>query len=197
MTSVFQKALSALRSGRVIAHATETCYGFACDVFSQSALKRLYALKKMPRTKPVSILVRDLKSAKKYGVFNDAALLLAKKHWPGPLTIIVKRKKTLPVFLNPGRKTIGIRVPGHALSRKLAQRLGRPIITTSANISGFSPPYSVSAIRRQFVHLKLKPDFMLNSGRLPRRPPSTIIDVSQSKTRIIRQGSVELQKPSH
>ncbi|MEK7523830.1 MAG: L-threonylcarbamoyladenylate synthase [Patescibacteria group bacterium] len=186
------KALSALQSGQVIAHATETCYGFACDIFNEEALERLYQLKQMPCSKPVSILVGDLKMAKKFGIFSKKALDLAKKHWPGPLTIVLERKKSLPKFLNPGHKTVGIRVPKHALSLELVRKFGSPLTTTSANISTKPSPYSVSAIKAQFKKEQLKPDFMIDSGRLPRNPPSTIVDLSGKKMRIIRQGEIIL-----
>lgn len=189
MKKAFYKALDSLRRGGVIAHATETCYGFACDIFNRRALTSLYKIKKMPSQKPVSILVSDFASAKKYGKFSPMAQKLAKKYWPGPLTIIVKRKKSLPSFLNPGIKTIGIRVPAHVLSIKLVKAFGGPLTTTSANISGKPSPYSISAIKKQFYGKKLKPDFILNSGRLKKNPPSTIIDISQKTPKIIRHGS--------
>lgn len=185
-----RKAISVLKEGGVIAHATETCYGFACDVFNKNAIDRLYKLKQMKSDKPVSILVVDLKMAQKFGIFNKCALELAKKYWPGPLTIIVKRKKTLPAFLNPKSKTIGIRVPGHKLSLELVKKLGSPITTTSANISGLASPYSVSAIKKQFSGQKPKPDFILDSGRLKKNPPSTIIDVSGAKPVVVRSGAI-------
>lgn len=185
-------ALKALKKSQVIAHATETCYGFACDIFNKKALERLYHLKQMPRSKPVSILVGDLKMAKKFGVFSKKALELAEKHWPGPLTLVVKRKKTLPQFLNPGHKTVGIRVPKHALSLELVKKFGSPLTTTSANISTKPSPYSVSAIKRQFKNKKLKPDFMIDSGRLKKNPPSTIVDLSGKSMKIIRQGQIPM-----
>ncbi|MBI5413402.1 threonylcarbamoyl-AMP synthase [Candidatus Peregrinibacteria bacterium] len=188
-----KKALIALKQGKVIAHATETCYGFACDIFNKSAISRLYKIKKMGADKPVSILVADLKMAQEFGVFNELALELAKKYWPGPLTIIVKRKKTLPKFLNPKSKTIGMRVPGHKLSLELVKKLGSPITTTSANISGLPSPYSVPAIKKQFRGQKPKPDFIPNSDRLKKTPPSTIVDVSVSPPQVIRQGTIFLQ----
>ncbi|MBI2638884.1 threonylcarbamoyl-AMP synthase [Candidatus Peregrinibacteria bacterium] len=194
MKKSLQKALNKLRTGGVIAHATETCYGFACDAFSKRALVSLYKIKKMSLQKPVSIMVHSLTMAKKYGVFSKKALIFAKKYWPGPLTIIVKRKNTLPKFFNPGIKTIGIRVPAHALSIKLIKAFGRPLTTTSANISGQPPPYSVSAIQKQFRSRKLKPDFILDSGRLKKNPPSTIIDISQKTPKIIRHGSFHLSE---
>lgn len=188
----FNKAISVLLKGGVVAHATDTCYGFACDVFNRRALASLYKLKRMSQSKPVSILVADLKMAEKYGFFNKTALKLAKAYWPGALTIIVKRKKSLPTFFNPGVKTVGIRVPNHKLSLDLAKKLGRPITTTSANISGQLSPYSVSAMKKQFHNQKLRPDFILNSGQLKRNLPSTIIDASGKKIRIVRNGDVKI-----
>lgn len=189
-SAILKKAIHVLQAGGVVAHATETCYGFACDAFSEKALERLYKLKKMVRTKPVSIMVYDLKMARRYGKFSVQALALAKKYWPGPLTIIVKRKKTLPRFLNPGIKTIGIRVPDHAFSRELVRKFGRPLTTTSANISGKPSPYSVFAIKKQFR--AKKPDLIINFGRLKKHLPSTIIDLSRKKIKIIRRGEINI-----
>lgn len=186
----FEKAVSILRADGVVAHATDTCYGFACDVFNHRALARLYKLKRMPQTKPISILVANLNMAKKYGVFNKTAKILAQKYWPGALTIIVKRKKSLPKFFNPATKTIGIRVPNHKLSLELAQNLGGPITTTSANISGQLSPYSVSAIKKQFRGKAQQPDFIINSSRLNKNPPSTIVDASSHTLKVIRQGEI-------
>lgn len=174
----------------MIAHATDTCYGFACDALNRRALARLYKLKKMSCSKPLSIMVADLKMAKQYGIFNKSAEKLAKKYWPGALTIIVKRKKSLPHFLNLGLKTIGIRVPDHKLSLELIRRFNKPLITTSANISGRPSPYSISAIHKQFRSQKLKPDFIINSSRLKRNPPSTIVDMTGRKPHCRRQGSL-------
>lgn len=188
----FDKAVSILKQGGVIAHATDTCYGFACDVFNRRALASLYKLKKMAADKPVSILVSDLKMAKKYGFFGKNASNLAKKYWPGALTIIVKRKKSLPKFFNPKSKTVGIRVPDDKLSRELAKKLARPITTTSANISGESSPYSVSAIKKQFRGKAQQPDFIIDSGKLNKNPPSTIVDASGLSLKVIRQGSIHI-----
>lgn len=190
----FQKAVFVLHSGGVVAHSTDTCYGFACDVFNRRALASLYKLKKMAANKPVSILVSDLKMALKYGFFNKNTLKLAKAYWPGALTIIVKRRKSLPKFFNPGTKTVGIRVPAHKLSCELARELGKPITTTSANVSGRPSPYSVSAIKKQFCGKKLKPDFILDNGKLSKNPPSTIIDASGRILRIIRQGYIQIHE---
>lgn len=190
--SSIKKACEVLAVGGVIVHATETCYGFACDATSKKALQRLYALKKMPRSKPISIFVAELKIARRYGIFNKKGSELAQNYWPGPLTIVVKRKKNLPSFINPKNKTVGFRVPGHQLSLSLARAFKKPLTTTSANISGLPSPYSVSAIKKQFKDEKMKPDFIIDSGKIAKNPPSTIIDVSKKKIEIIRQGSLQV-----
>lgn len=185
-----EKALTILREGGVVVHATETCYGFTCDIFNKKALKRLYTLKQMPKTKPVSIMVGSFKQAQKYGYFSKEARKLAKKYWPGPLTIIVKRKKTLPDFLNPKVKTIGIRVPDHKLSLELIKKFKTPLVTTSANISGKPSLYSVFAIKKQFAKQRIKPDFYINSGKIKKHAPSTIVDMLKDKINLVRKGDL-------
>ena len=83
-------------------HPTETCYGLAVDVFNELALRKLYKAKGMDFSKPVSLLVKDLEMAKKYGEFSELAVDLALKYWPGPLSIIVP--KDLPHFLRHFQK---------------------------------------------------------------------------------------------
>lgn len=188
-----EKAVEILKKGGVVAHATDTCYGFAAHIFNEVAVEKVYHLKQMQRSKPISILVSSLEEAQEYGLFNKKALELAQQFWPGALTIIVKRKKKLPKWINPGQATVGIRLPGDTISRGLAEKLGGPITTTSANITTLPSPYSVSAIKKQFTGQKVKPDFYIDSGALSKaNPPSTIVDCTHTGLRIVRQGSVKL-----
>lgn len=185
------EAIKVLRNDGIVAHPTDTCYGFAASIFSQKAIEKLYKLKKMSRTKPVSILVSSVQEAKQYGFWNKKAEALARKFWPGPLTIVVKRKKSLPRWLNPLSKTIGIRLPRHAFSRALVKKLGCPVTTTSANIAGKASPYSVSEIRKQFKNQTMKPDLIFDSGLLdPKNLPSSVVDTSRKKSKILRIGSL-------
>jgi L-threonylcarbamoyladenylate synthase len=98
--AVVRKAVEVLAKSGVIMHATDTCYGLAADVSNANALEKLYAIKKMPDVKPVSMMVSDISEAEKYGEFVHAARSLAEKFWPGPLTLIVRRKTALPFFFN-------------------------------------------------------------------------------------------------
>lgn len=185
-----EKALLVLKKGGVIAHPTDTCYGLTCDVFNRDALLRLYELKKMPAEKPVSIMVANVSEIEKYAIVNEKARDLIKKFLPGALTIILPRKN-LPEFFNPGHETIGIRVSDNDFCIKLCEKFGKPLVTTSANISGKGAPYSVEEIQNQFADSKLKLDLIINGGILPQNKPSTIVKVTDDKIEILRQGDVQ------
>lgn len=175
--TILKKALTVLRAGGVVVHPTDTCYGFAVDIFQKKALKRLYALKKMPLSKPVSIMVDSLEQAQFYGNFSKKALKLAQRGWPGPLTLVVPRKDTLPRHFNENSKTIGFRMPDSVLCIELVRRFKSPLTTTSANLSGLPPVYRIDDLARQFENEKLKPDFILDAGVLKKNPPSRILEV--------------------
>ncbi|MFA6550243.1 MAG: L-threonylcarbamoyladenylate synthase [Candidatus Gracilibacteria bacterium] len=188
--NLIQKTITALKKGEAIMHATETCYGFTCDALNENAVSRLYKIKKMDAKKPSSIMVASLTQAQKYGEFNSLAKRLAKKYWPGPLTIIVPRKTSLPKFLNPNSKTIGIRCPAHELTQKILRAYKLPLITTSANISGQKESYSVSAFLKSAPKNSLLPDSILDFGSIPKRKPSTIIAIEKDEIKILRNGSI-------
>lgn len=169
-------ALEVLSGGGVVAHPTDTCYGFAVDIFQEKALDRLYALKRMPCSKPVSIMVSSVEEAQQYGVFDRAALELARESWPGPVTLIVPRRDTLPSYFNTSVDSVGIRVPAHTFCLQLVQRFWKPVTTTSANISGKPPVYNVQDLLSQFSDVTLQPDLILDGGILPYNPPSKIFE---------------------
>jgi len=180
------KAKKILLEGGVVAHATETCYGLAADIFQKKALAKLYALKKMPLDKPVSVLVRDLEEAQHYGEFSTTAVKLALQYWPGPLTLVVPRTSVLPQWLNFAHPTVGFRVSSHKKTRQLLEAFGGPLTTTSANIHTEPQAYSVQDLLDQ----GLVPDFVLDSGRIGENPASTIVEVLGDEVKVLRQGSI-------
>lgn len=182
--SIIQEAVRFLRLGKVIAHPTDTCYGLAVDVHSAKGLKRLYSLKKMPIDKPVSILVRSLEEARRYGEFCELSERMAMEFWPGPLTLVVPRKPGLPDFLNPGAELIGLRVIDEPVSLALLEELGGPITTTSANLHGEKTPFSVD-------DFTVAPDLVLDVGCLRKHEkPSTVIKIADNKATTLRQGDL-------
>lgn len=188
------KAVKILNEGGVVMHATETCYGLAVDVFDEGALGRLYSLKRMDKGKPVSIMVRDTAEAGKYVHFNDLALELAEKFWPGPLTIVLPRKGILPDFFNPGIGTVGIRCPDSEVSQALIRGFEGPLTTTSANVSGLPEVYSVDEYLKQTGDKRGdKPDFIVDSGEILRKQPSTVVKVTGENLEVIRAGSIDIE----
>lgn len=181
-------SVKTLHKGGVVAHPTETCYGLAVDIFQRKALTHLYSLKKMHLDKPVSILVRDLEEAQEYGIFSPTALKLTLLYWPGALTLVVPRTEFLPYWVNPGHKTIGIRLSSHKITHQLVEAFGGPLTTTSANIHGKPQAYAV----QDFLDQGLQPDYTWDCGRIGEQMPSTIAEVQGDEIKILRQGEVKL-----
>lgn len=188
------KAAAVLRQGGIVVHPTETCYGFAVavDQGNAASVERLYALKKMDRTKPISLLVGDLQQAQMYGVFTDRVRDLVAVFWPGPLTVIVPRTDCVPLFINSGHSTIAMRVPSCPVSLGLIRAVGA-VTTTSANVSTQPSPYSIAEFLAQFsdnTNATLPSNLILDGGVLSRVLPSTIIDTTVSPWKIVREGPV-------
>jgi L-threonylcarbamoyladenylate synthase len=196
-----REALTILTSGGVVAHATETCYGLACDLTNLKAVERLFAIKQRSTDQPVSALFPSIEEAKKYAEWSEEAEVLARKHLPGPLTMILLQRSNAPAPLwttpqsdNEQRATsqrtttLGIRVSSHPIAMELSRRFGKPLSTTSANLHGKPNLYSAEEILSQFQGRKAQPDLILDSGKLSRTPPSTVVDLSGPKPRTKRQG---------
>lgn len=202
------EALSVLHAGGTVAHATETCYGFACDLTNPAAVARLFAIKQRSADQPVSALFSSLEEAKQYVVWNARAEELARAHLPGPLTLILPMRADAPTALytvpmnklravteNCSLKTensLGLRLSSHSVASALAAAFGSPLSTTSANLHGAPNPYSAADIALQFEGQPLQPDLILDSGNLPRTPPSTVIDLTKEVEKIHRKGDLTI-----
>ncbi len=185
---VLKKALEVLRRGGVVMHPTETCYGFAVDVFNEKALKRLYRLKGRDFDKPVSVLVDGVKMVEKYGVLSDKAMELAQKYWPGPLALVVPRRRSLPEYLNRGENFVSFRVSSDEFCENLAEGFGGPLTTTSANVSGKEPLYEVDL--SQFGEMGDEIDLVIDGGKINKNKPSTVVKVEGDEMEILRQGGL-------
>ncbi len=189
------EAIKVLKDGGVIAHATETCYGLACDLREPLAVKKLFAIKERPESQPVSGLFASVDAAKKWVVWNEKADELAKQYLPGPLTLILPVRDDAPAAIFPtllNRATIGVRVSSHKHATQLAQEYGAPLSTTSANVHGKPNPYSAEDILEQFKNQQFQPDLILDSGVLPQVPPSTVINLTTDNDQTLRAGTIKL-----
>ena len=181
-------ALRLLQEGGVIAVPTDTLYGLAADAFNAAAIERVFVIKERPEGLALPVLLADSGQLSMVAVDVPSQVgKVAEAYWPGPLTLIVKRKDTLPPRLTAGHPTVAVRVPDHPVPRELARRLERPITGTSANISGADDPGTLEELRRQVGE---RVDLVIDQGPSPAGTASTIVDVSGDEPRLIREGVI-------
>jgi len=177
------EARNILRRGGIILYPTDTIYGLGVDAFNEEAIKKLYKLKKRPLDKPISICLHDTGWIEKVAHLNPKIEKITDMILPGPFTIILKKKNTIPSILTGGSEKIGIRIPDNIISRELANEF--PITTTSANISGMKTHNNIKDIIKQIGEV----DLALDAGPLKKREPSTVIDLTIEPPKILRKGA--------
>jgi len=184
-----EQALEALIAGKVIVYPTETSYALGCDATNDSAVRRIFEIKGRPGGKGLPVIIGLESEAETYLELSETAQQLAKMFWPGSLNIIgpiVYGSKISSACSQYG--TQSIRVSSHPFASTLASRLGKPIVATSANISGQDAIYTVRDVQKIFKG-HTEPDLVIDAGELPAVPASTTIKVLGEEVTIIRQGS--------
>jgi L-threonylcarbamoyladenylate synthase len=180
-------AAGVLERGGIVAVPTETFYGLAVDPFQAAAASALALLKGKPGRSPLLLLLSDASQVERVARDLPASFAsIADRFWPGPLTIVVRAATGVPDEVTGGTGTIGIRVPGLALPRRLASILGRPITGTSANPHGGPPCRTAAEVARAFEE---GIDLVLDAGPTPGGAPSTLLDLTGAP-RILREGAV-------
>jgi L-threonylcarbamoyladenylate synthase len=189
--SAIEQALKILKDGGVVVYPTDTAYGLAVDATNLTAVKKLYALKGREFNKPIHIIFPSVDWLKKNVKLDKASLKLMNRFLPGPLTIVAKLKsRNRGLNKIKGTTGIGLRLPDNSTAQALCEAFGKPITTTSANLSGLPSTYSIAAVKKQFAKSKLKPDFYLDGGRLKKIKPSTIVSVVNNNVTILREGPI-------
>ncbi len=187
-------AIQILLQGGVVLFPTETAYGLAADAMNAAALRRVSEIKGREPGKTPPLVVANLAMAEAYVVIPDVIRPLAKKHWPGPLTVVGKVGRALASGAVRADGTVAVRVSSHPVARALAAGLGRPVTATSANVSGLSTCYSVRTFLRQVRAAgHREPDFIIDVGPIPHRKPSTIVTAKKGRVVVVREGSVKIQ----
>jgi L-threonylcarbamoyladenylate synthase len=186
------KAREVFQNGGVIAYPTETFYGLGVDPFNVEAVKRLFFLKGRPSKSPISLIIKDRPMLERLvqGV-PPAAEKLIKRFWPGPLTIIFRAKAGLPAELLADTGKVGVRVSSNPVAQRLIEELDYPITATSANPSGKEPPRSSSEVIEYFNG---SIDMLIDGGILTGRYGSTIVDITDNRIEIIREGEIPASK---
>ncbi|KAF0107046.1 MAG: tRNA threonylcarbamoyladenosine biosynthesis protein [Anaerolineaceae bacterium] len=179
-------ALEILRNGGLVAFPTDTVYGVGALAFDAAAVESIYAVKDRPNEKAIPVLLGSADDLTKVAAeVPPMALALAARFWPGPLTLVVPKRPSLPEAVSAAA-TVGVRVPGHAAARRLLQAAG-PMAVTSANRSGQPSPSSASEVLAQ---LGGRIALILDGGKTPGGVPSTVVDCVGAEPKILREGPV-------
>jgi len=174
------RAAERLRAGHLVAFPTDTLYGVGARATDPAAVARLYQVKRRPPGQPMVWLVSDRAQAERYGVVSSAAAELIARFWPGPLTLVLPS-------LADNKSTIAVRAPADAVALALLTALGEPIASSSANAAGRPPPIDAEQV---IAGLGDELDVVLDGGPCRIGQPSTILDVSGTTPRILREGAI-------
>jgi L-threonylcarbamoyladenylate synthase len=183
-------AAAVLAAGGLVGFATETFYGLGADARRADALRRVFLVKGRSASKPLLVLVDSLAMLESLvPTIPSQAQVLMERHWPGPLTVVLRARPGLPAELSAGTGTIGVRIPGHPVARALVRALGAPVTAPSANPSGGAPPTTAKDVLGAFDG---KIELVLDAGRTAGGPPSTVVDATVDPPRVLRAGAVTL-----
>ncbi len=178
-----------VRSGGLVVYPTDTVYGLGCDPFNMDAVKRVFRVKD-DRKKPLPILSCSVADLEKIARLSDTARKIAAKFWPGPLTIVVPKKKALPDIVTCDLDSVGVRVPKHDVTVQLIRLSDGLLVGTSANKTGQKPACTP---REALEQLGKEVDIILDGGHAPLGIPSTVINLTIKKPKILRQGPISFE----
>lgn len=180
-----KELLETLKEGKIAIIPTDTVYGLVGDATNEDVIKRIYEVKKRDKNKPLLILISNLEMLKGYTKeLNDLEEKIINKFWPGPLTILLSKNNNISNILTSNKDSVGVRLPDKEDLRCLISKFGKPIIATSANVTGKETITNVSELEPT---IKDNVDLILDGGSI-NAISSTIIKVQDNKIIILREG---------
>ena len=184
---VIEKAVEILKNNGLIVYPTDTLYGIGGNPFNEKVIKKIFEIKKRPNV-PISVAVSKMDMIKKIAYLNSTAIRICEKFLPGPVTIVLlKKKKNVPALLTANSEKIGIRIPDNKIALRIINRFG-PVTCTSANIHKGKNPVDIETAKKQFGD---KISLYIDDGKCKYSKPSTVVDVSDGKIKIIRKGVIK------
>jgi len=177
-------------SGGLVVYPTDTVYGLGCNPFNTEAVKRIFKVKG-ERDKPLPILASDVESIERIAFLSGKARKIATRFWPGPLTLVVPKKPVLPEIATCNLNSVGVRIPKHDVALRLIHLSNGLLVGTSANKTGAKPPCTAQGVAEQ---LREEVDVILDGGTTPLGVSSTVVDFTQQKPKILREGPICLEE---
>lgn len=182
----FAHAVDVLKNGGLVVFPTDTVYGLAAWPYQAEFVERLYVVKGRNSARAIAVLIPHPEDLNRVAVSPSmAALKLARRFWPGPLTLIMSKHPSLPDVLSP-QPTIGIRVPNHKVALTIL-RLTGPLAVTSANLSGKN---NTNTAQEAFEQLEGRVHLIIDGGKSPGGVPSTVVDCTTPEPQILRFGPI-------
>lgn len=190
ISSDINEIVGVLEAGGIVAFRTDTLFSLSCDAFNNDAVSKIYTLKQRPVHKALPIFIDSIESAKQYVEIDNVAMKVAKKFWPGPLTIILPllESSRISPLVHRDSRCIAIRVPNAPLLSKVIKLHGNPLVATSANLSGTPNIHTYEELSKHFgdeVDL-----FADDKEQILSKVHSTIIKPSDSTVEVLRSGSI-------
>lgn len=190
-----EQAAHVIAAGGVIAFRTDTFYGLGADPFNRDALSRVNLLKGRDGGKPILVVISDAIEVERF-IETKSQLFasVSARHWPGALTIVIKAKPQVPFELTAGSGTIGLRLPDDEIVRSFIRACGGALTATSANLAGEPPARNAQDVSSSFP---TGLDLIVDGGESRGDKPSTVLDISGERARLLREGAVsrgELQE---
>jgi L-threonylcarbamoyladenylate synthase len=182
-----------VRAGELVAFPTETVYGLGADATNEAAVARVFAVKARPRFNPLIVHVLDLASAEHLACFDARGRRLAEQFWPGPLTMVLRRRENagLSLLVSAGLDTVALRVPDHPVAQALLTIAGRPIAAPSANVSGRISPTTAAHVA---ADLGGRVALILDGGACRVGLESTVVDLSGHEAVLLRPGGAAVEQ---
>jgi len=187
---MIRELMDALSRGKLVVYPTDTLYALGADAYDRTAVKKLFKAKKRPKDQPISVAVANLEQIEEIAILDERVSSFCEKCFPGPFTLILKRRKTSPGPPVSTATGIGVRIPDHPLALSLVDKYG-PVTSTSANIHEGPLPREVKTAMDQ---LGESVDYYVDCGPCKHGGESTVIDLTGESPRIIRKGIVSLER---
>jgi len=183
-----KRAAGIVAHGGVIGFRTDTFYGLGADPLNHQAVQAIKKLKGREDRKPILIVISDFDQVDRFVVERSPAFeLLAKRFWPGPLTLIGRTNTDVPDEITAGTKTVGVRLPNDDKVRALVRACGGALTATSANPAHAAPARSAQAVQDYFADAI---DLIMDGGEATSHQPSTVVDVTSDEPKLIREGVI-------
>ena len=190
-SEAIQEAIAVLKLGGAVIYPTDTLYALGANALEAGPVERVFRIKKRPRSKPLPIAVRNITWAKELAFIYKKEEKILEAVWPGAVTAVLPKRSIVPDILTASQSNVAMRIPDSLFVDGLLGKFGYPIISTSANISDELPSFKISEIIERFDNSEYRPDLVIDAGDPKQSEPSTILDLTSDKPKILRVGPVK------